>query len=284
MDEAKTKQILWFVIPLLIAVLSVTFVGNKFASVSTYRDTMEVLENQEKDILTLSATAAGASAAITLLPGDVGTPLADRLADISTDFMYLLAVIVLEKYLMTIAGFVSFKILIPVACVLALACKFAIQNEGLKYRIAMMTAKIAAFAVCLALVVPASAWCSKFISSTYQASMNEMIEEAKNSTDTVQDSAKKSDGDENILKNLLQKAGIGVSSLMEQFKQSLTKISRIFAYMLVSSCLIPVCVLAFFLWIIKMLFGVSIPIDRRFHGSHVLKGLRSKQKEESDER
>lgn len=267
----------WYIIPVLIAVLSVTVVGNKMASSSTYQGVVEILEKQERDVMTLSATAAGASAAITLIPGDAGTPIAEQLADLSTDFVYLLAVIVLEKYIMNIAGFISFKLLIPLVCLLVLIIHFVIKDESMKKKIRIMSAKIAAFAVCLVLVVPVSAYCTEFINSTYEGSMNRMIEDAKNSTDTVKNSAESADGSENVLKEMLQKAGIGISSTLEQFKQSLTNISRIFAYMLVSSCLIPVCVLFFFLWIIRLLFGLNIPIDQRFKGSDILRNINSKK-------
>ncbi len=267
----------WYIIPVLIAVLSVTVVGNKMASSSTYQGVVEILEKQERDVMTLSATAAGASAAITLIPGDAGTPIAEQLADLSTDFVYLLAVIVLEKYIMNIAGFISFKLLIPLVCLLVLIIHFVIKDESMKKKIRIMSAKIAAFAVCLVLVVPVSAYCTEFINSTYEGSMNQMIEDAKNSTDTVKNSAESADGSENVLKEMLQKAGIGISSTLEQFKQSLTNISRIFAYMLVSSCLIPVCVLFFFLWIIRLLFGLNIPIDQRFKGSDILRNINSKK-------
>lgn len=268
----------WYIIPVLIAVLSVTVVGNKMASSSTYQGVVEILEKQERDVMTLSATAAGASAAITLIPGDAGTPIAEQLADLSTDFVYLLAVIVLEKYIMNIAGFISFKLLIPLVCLLVLIIHFVIKDESMKKKIRIMSAKIAAFAVCLVLVVPVSAYCTEFINSTYEGSMNQMIEDAKNSTDTVKNSAESADGSENVLKEMLQKAGIGISSTLEQFKQSLTNISRIFAYMLVSSCLIPVCVLFFFLWIIRLLFGLNIPIDQRFKGSDILRNINSKKR------
>lgn len=267
----------WYIIPVLIAVLSVTVVGNKMASSSTYQGVVEILEKQERDVMTLSATAAGASAAITLIPGDAGTPIAEQLADLSTDFVYLLAVIVLEKYIMNIAGFISFKLLIPLVCLLVLIIHFVIKDESMKKKIRIMSAKIAAFAVCLVLVVPVSAYCTEFINNTYEGSMNQMIEDAKNSTDTVKNSAESADGSENVLKEMLQKAGIGISSTLEQFKQSLTNISRIFAYMLVSSCLIPVCVLFFFLWIIRLLFGLNIPIDQRFKGSDILRNINSKK-------
>lgn len=267
----------WYIIPVLTAVLSVTVVGNKMASSSTYQGVVEILEKQERDVMTLSATAAGASAAITLIPGDAGTPIAEQLADLSTDFVYLLAVIVLEKYIMNIAGFISFKLLIPLVCLLVLIIHFVIKDESMKKKIRIMSAKIAAFAVCLVLVVPVSAYCTEFINSTYEGSMNQMIEDAKNSTDTVKNSAESADGSENVLKEMLQKAGIGISSTLEQFKQSLTNISRIFAYMLVSSCLIPVCVLFFFLWIIRLLFGLNIPIDQRFKGSDILRNINSKK-------
>ena len=40
----------------------------------------------------------------------------EQLADLSSHFLVVLCAIYLEKYLLTLTGFLAFKILIPVAC------------------------------------------------------------------------------------------------------------------------------------------------------------------------
>ncbi len=47
--------------------------------------------------LELTAAATAASAAITLIPGDAGTPIADKLADLSSYFLIVVCAIYLEK-------------------------------------------------------------------------------------------------------------------------------------------------------------------------------------------
>ena len=64
-------------------------------------------------MLELTAASTAASAAITLLPGDTATPIAEKLADLSGYFLIVLCAIFLEKYLLTITSYVSFTILIP---------------------------------------------------------------------------------------------------------------------------------------------------------------------------
>ena len=50
-------------------------------------------------ILGLLAASATTSTAITVLPGDAASPIAEKLMDLSTYFMIVLAAIYLEKYL-----------------------------------------------------------------------------------------------------------------------------------------------------------------------------------------
>lgn len=75
-------------------------------------------------MLELTAASTAASAAITLLPGDTATPIAEKLADLSGYFLIVLCAIFLEKYLLTITSYVSFTILIPAACALGIAALF----------------------------------------------------------------------------------------------------------------------------------------------------------------
>ena len=118
MKEVLQKKTLFVVIPLLIALLSVFVLSGPASSPDLHGSTLAALEEKQTTVLELSAASAAASAAITLIPGDVATPIADKLADLSSHFLLVLCAVFLEKYLLTITGTVTFSFLIPVSCLL----------------------------------------------------------------------------------------------------------------------------------------------------------------------
>ncbi len=61
------------------------------------RPYLAALEEKQTTVLELSAASAAASAAITLIPGDVATPIADKLADLSSHFLLVLCAVFLEN-------------------------------------------------------------------------------------------------------------------------------------------------------------------------------------------
>ena len=102
MKEVLQKKTLFVVIPLLIALLSVFVLSGPASSPDLHGSTLAALEEKQTTVLELSAASAAASAAITLIPGDVATPIADKLADLSSHFLLVLCAVFLEKYLLTI--------------------------------------------------------------------------------------------------------------------------------------------------------------------------------------
>ena len=121
----------------------------------------------------LSAASAAASAAISALPTDVCSPLAEQLSEFTTWFLLILSVVFLEKYLLTIFGFASCYILIPAGCgALLVNCFFParlLQSIGPK-RIAFGTA--------LLLVIPTSVWVCDQINAIYSKSIEITMESA----------------------------------------------------------------------------------------------------------
>ena len=95
----KRKQIIKIVIPLIIALLSV-FVFARFTTSTEYHaKTIQSLNEKKTTVMELTAASTAASAAITLIPGDTGTPIAEKLADLSSYFLVVLCALFLEKYL-----------------------------------------------------------------------------------------------------------------------------------------------------------------------------------------
>lgn len=103
------------VVPLVIAFFSVFVLAGVASSPQFHASTIAALDEKQTTVLELTAASTAASAAITLLPGDTATPIAEKLADLSSGFLLVLCAIYLEKYLLTITGMVTFDFLIPAA-------------------------------------------------------------------------------------------------------------------------------------------------------------------------
>ena len=112
------KKAVKAVLPIIAALLSVLFVARYAASPAFHGKSIEALDNKKTTVMELTAASTAASAAITLLPGDAATPIAEKLADLSGYFLIVLCAILLEKYLLTVTGFAAFGILVPASCVL----------------------------------------------------------------------------------------------------------------------------------------------------------------------
>lgn len=63
------------------------------------------------------------------------------------------------------------------------------------------------------------------------------------------------------VKDGIEKAGEGASNLIEKGKQALSNLIDGIAILLITSCIIPIAVLIFLLWIVKMIFNVNITIQ-----------------------
>ena len=101
---ARTLRIAVICILALTIVLSCTVGGNTLTDPATYSHTIGALDRNRTTVLALSAASAAASAAVSALPDDVCSPLAQEISEFTTWFLMILSVIYLEKYLLTIFG------------------------------------------------------------------------------------------------------------------------------------------------------------------------------------
>ena len=95
---AKYLRIAGAIFLALTIILSCTVVGNKLTDPATYSHTIEALDKNRTTVLALSAASAVASAAISTLPDDYGTPISEQLSEFTSWFMMILGFIFLEKY------------------------------------------------------------------------------------------------------------------------------------------------------------------------------------------
>lgn len=183
MNINKTKGITAIIL-LLVAIVSVTVVGKYASAPENHQKTIASLDEKKQTVMELTAASTVTSALITLLPGDTATPIAEKMADVSGYLLIVLCAIYLEKYLVTITGYVAFTYLIPIACGLWILNLF-FENATVR----KLAEKLAVFGLAIFLVVPASVKISDLIGDTYQAQIQETIDEAKNTQNILENSS-----------------------------------------------------------------------------------------------
>ena len=282
------------VILLLIAILSITVVGKYASAPENHQKTIASLDEKKQIVMELTAASTVTSALITLLPGDTATPIAEKMADVSGYLLIVLCAIYLEKYLVTITGYVAFTYLIPAACVLWILNLFFANATVRK-----LAAKLAVFGIAIFLVVPASVKISDLIGDTYQAQIEATIEDAKSTQNILENSDLGNDTGEaetgtgtteaaaantqektnsesgsvsNIfdwakdafssardsVANVVENVTISTEELVQKVENSLNHFIEAVAVMIITSCVIPMLVLLLFFWMVKIVLDVDL--------------------------
>ena len=279
---------------LLVAILSVTVIGKYVSAPENHQKTIASLDEKKQTVMELTAASTVTSALITLLPGDTATPIAEKMADVSGYLLIVLCAIYLEKYLVTITGYVAFTYLIPAACVLWILNLFFANATVRK-----LAAKLAVFGIAIFLVVPASVKISDLIGDTYQAQIEATIEDAKSTQNILENSDPGNDTGEaeigtgtteaatantqektnsesgsvlNIfdwakdafssakdsVANVVENVTISTEELVQKVENSLNHFIEAVAVMIITSCVIPMLVLLLFFWMVKIVLDVDL--------------------------
>ncbi len=250
----KRKTIIIVAALVVIGLLSLFVVSGFASSEENFSGTYAALDQKRTTVTELMGVTAASSTAISLLPGDAGTPIAEQLADLSGYFMFILGAICLEKWMVTITGTLAFKILIPAAC-LILILAYCFFGDTWK----SVGIKLICFALMMFAIVPASVVVSEKIDASYEASMQQMIEDTQKDAEQIQATVGK-EQDEGVLNKLFSKVKGGVTGQLDKFENTLNRLTESIAVLIVTSCAIPIAVMVFFIWLIKLLTGVNIQI------------------------
>ena len=266
------------VILLLVAILSITVIGKYASAPENHQKTIASLDEKKQTVMELTAASTVTSALITLLPGDTATPIAEKMADVSRYLLVVLCAIYLEKYLVTITGYVAFTYLIPIACGLWIL-NLVFENATVR----KLAAKLAVFGIAIFLVVPASVKISDLIGDTYQAQIEATIEDARN-TQSILENSGVVDDDTNATEttgidatsnifdwakdaissakdsvaNVVENVKISTEELVQKVENSLNHFIEAVAVMIITSCVIPMLVLLLFFWMVKIVLDVDL--------------------------
>lgn len=266
---ANKKLQIGIIVALVVMALLSGFVARPhFADTKTWDSTIEVIDQKKGNVLALTTSCVALSAGITALPGDTGTPVAEQLAQLSGNLGIVLAVLYLEKYLLTILWSVGLGILIPFALVLfavSLGIHGRWSTSAVLRRVATRVLVVAVIGMAL---VPASVWVSQKVDETYQVSIEQAEQKATSAAEANSSkSEKKSEAktDKNVLEQLTEGASSLLTSVTDSAKsmtdevvQQVTDLIEGVIVMIVTSCVIPLLVLAAFLWLGHTLLGIDI--------------------------
>lgn len=242
----------------LVALVSMFPLRERFSSPDAYQGVIATLDTKKGNVMGMVVTCTAASAAISAIPGDVGTPIADKLMDLSSNLAIVLAVIYLEKYLLTIFGLATFALIVPVCCALALVWVWCAGRRPLAAACGRLACKFVALGVVLMLTVPVSVQVTNMIDQTYTESLS-IVENAQATEGEPEE--EESDEGFNPLKWLSDTAGAiqsGIESVTTGMLDQVNNLIEGLAVMIVTSCLIPIVVLVFFLWMAKLILGINI--------------------------
>ena len=280
---------------LLVAILSITVVGKYVSAPENHQKTIASLDEKKQTVMELTAASTVTSALITLLPGDTATPIAEKMADVSGYLLVVLCAIYLEKYLVTITGYVAFTYLIPIACGLWML-NLIFANATVR----KLAAKLAVFGLAISFVFPASVKISDLIGDTYQAQIEATIEDAKNTqnilensgvvddtnatettgtdaagtvTGNVQEKENNNSGSvsnifdwakdaissaKDSVANVVENVTVSTEELVQKVENSLNHFIEAVAVMIITSCVIPMLVLLLFFWMVKIVLDVDL--------------------------
>ena len=216
---------------------------------AAYDRTIQSIDSKRVAVLGITGSAAAAATAIAVIPDDSTTPIAEKIMDISGYLTIVVCALVLEKSLLTILGAVACRILVPLAAVIGITALI-----GCKKRMGFFAAKIAVLALVLATVIPLAMRVSDTIYEVNRHTaelVSEEVMELADNADTVEKTWWQKTFDK------LKNAG---EDIKEEGKKLVNRFIDAVVIFLVAYCAMPILVVWFMLWLMKLLFGVSIPV------------------------
>jgi len=256
MEEVKKfngKNITLIILLVVVALLSIFVIAPRVSSTEFHAKSIKTLDDKKMTVTGITASMAAVSSGLALVPGDATTPLANQIIKISSYMLIIVATIFLEKILLTLTGYLAFKFMIPIACLLLGIYVFVKKDILVK-----LASKIIAFGLILFMLVPASINISNFIEN----SNKEAIENAKNAEVIITEDVSDEEEDKNWFSNIkegVSNIGNKASERLEKGKQVLSNFIDTAAILIITTCVIPIIVLILMIWIVKIFIGIEIP-------------------------
>ena len=257
LSEKYARVTIQVLLLLLVAAISFFFVTTWIADTGFIQESLESVEESNQTVMKFSAATLSASLAISALPDDFATPLAESLTDMNGYFIAILIILFLEKILIQYGISLAFIILIPFACIVG---GLAVITGKRVFR--NFAVRLCALGLAVAFVVPCSTHLADYVAADLTRYVEVTIDETEDGADKMNEAMTSGEDNKTIfekLSDLFQVAIDGISDLMLHLKNTIRKCMNSIAILLLTNCLMPVLTFFALKWILKELFSMVLP-------------------------
>lgn len=243
---------------LFVMVFSMIVLARKVPETKFVQNTTQRLEESQNTIMKFSGSTIATSLAISALPDDFASPLAGTVSDLNMYFIFMFAVIFVEKLLVMEGIKIAFAWIIPIVCLLYIAHTLSDKEVFKKFG-----TKLLILGISVIIVIPFSTYFTETVCADYLAYVDETIEEADAGAAKVNEVMQSSNEDASIfdkLSNAFKTAINSMSDLLEYFKNVVKKCVNSVAIMIVTTFVVPFLILLLFRWLLKELFALHLPV------------------------
>lgn len=270
------EKVIKLLLLMFIMVFSFCVLANKVPECEWVNDTKENLEESRQTIMEFSGATIATSLALSALPDDFASPLANTLTDMNQYFVFMFAVLFVEELIVVEGIKIAFTYIIPLACLL-----YGVWILSGKELMKAFALKIAILGLAVVVVVPLSTHFTEAVCEDYLAYVDETIAEADAGAAKVNGVMATSKEDASIfdkLSDAFKTAVQDVTMLLEYFNNVIKKCVNSIAIMLVTTFALPLLVLLFFRWLLNELFHLDLSVL----SLKKISELRIKTKQESE--
>lgn len=254
-ERLHKSVILFSVLLLLLGGFSFFRGAELLKDTPVYSATIETLDEKRGTVMGMTAALVGTSTLITGLPDDIGTPVAEQLMDMTDWLLLVLCVVFLEKYGITMLWAGVFKGMIPLACILGIA-----DLTGVKQNVRRVWQRLLLLSLALTVTIPLGVYAANMIEKTYETSITELADDGDELAQMMEADTEEK---ENWLQRIFVKAKDSAEAQLEKGKEVLVRYTEQVAVMLVTSCMVPIAVLLFLFWLVRMILGVEVQLPAR---------------------
>ena len=248
MQKEKLAKILFmiFLMVLSFSVLTRIIPESKFV-----QETIQHLEESQNTIMKFSGTTIATSLSLSALPNDFASPLASTVSDLNTYFIFIFAVLFVEK-LVVIEGIkIALVWMIPAACILYIAAILTSKEMFKNF-----AKKLLILGISIIMVIPISTHftetvCADYLTYVDANKINELMAE-ENEDATFFDK----------LTDAFKTAIRDVNDLLAYFKNVVKKCVNSVAVMIVTTFVLPMLTMLLFRWLLTELFALHLPVPK----------------------
>ncbi len=221
---------LWLVCMMMV---SIVLFAPKFSSANwPLREKLTAsIDGKIGTTLELAASSSAASLAVSALPGDTATPLAEKLADFGGGFLVVLCALYFEKCMFAVIGFLVFAVIVPAALLCLLFAEF-----GRKRLFRTLAVCLAISGALLVLMIPTGLAVSDMVYVTQKETIQQTIDASGTTVSTFS------------------------ADMVKKAKNLMTGFLHALALMVVTACVIPIAVILLFLWMVKLVFQLGFAV------------------------